>query len=130
MATTPTTKITKAGQDLSLSDATDMVWHKTVIQIYPVTDSTLKELTAGYNSLHLVFLGIFSGAAITLLVAYKTVTDVTQKPYYLAALLAASGLAVLFGIFGIGNYLRASKAQAKLYKEAVPLVAKSPEISN
>lgn len=130
MATTPTTKLTKASQNLSLSDATDMVWHKTIVNIYPITDSKLEELTAGYNSMYLIFFGICVGAAISLGIAYPQITTADQKPYYLAAFLTSIGLSVLSGIAGVGRYWRASNAKAKLYKEAVPLVAKSPDISN
>jgi hypothetical protein len=108
----------------------ETVWHKGTIKVYPVTDSKLDELTAGYNSLHLVFLGIFAGGTISSGIALGTGTDVSQKPYYLAAFLTSLGLSILFGIIGVGNYRRASRAKTKLYQESVPLEVKSPEISN
>ncbi len=105
----------------SLHDVMETVWHKGTVKVYPVTDSKLEELTAGYNSLHLVFFGIFIGAAISFLIACRSTPVATEKPYYLAACIAAFGVGILFGVVGIGNYVRASKAKNKLYKESVPL---------
>jgi hypothetical protein len=121
-------KLTKATEKpLELSDAMETVWHKTTVHIYPVSDSQLAELTAGYNSLYLVFFGICCGAAILLLITYPQVTDSTQKPYYFAALLAAIGLTVFFGIAAGGRYYRAYKAKKRL-EATVPL--NPPQSSN
>lgn len=124
----PTTKITKATETLTLADAMDTVWHRTTVKIYPITDSKLEELTAGYNSIYLVFFGICVGAAISLCIIYPQITTDNQKPYYLAALIASIGLSVFSGIGGIGRYVRAIKAKNRLYQEAVPL--QPPQISN
>jgi|SRR5580704_15373469 hypothetical protein len=116
------TKLTKAPAAPTLADATDMVWHKTTIRVYPVTSSQLDELIAGYNSLSLVFLGICFGAALTLGIACRqTTANAAEKPYYLVGCIAAVILAVFFGVHGIGGYVRASTKKSKLYKEAIPL---------
>jgi hypothetical protein len=117
----PPTKITKATETpFALADAIETVWHKTTVHIYPVSDSQLAELTAGYNSVYLVFFGIFVGAAVSLGVTYPQITDVTLKPYYFAALFAAIGLAALSGIAAGERYVRASGAKQRLEK-SVPL---------
>jgi glucan phosphoethanolaminetransferase (alkaline phosphatase superfamily) len=117
--TTPPTTTTTPG--IFLADATEMIWHKTVIRIYPVTDSTLEELTAGYNSLHLVFFGVCIGAAISLFIAFRTTTALSEKPYYLFSFLACLGLGALFGTFGITNYLRARQSKNRLYEQSIPI---------
>lgn len=116
-----TTKLTKANLTPTLADATDMVWHRTIIRVYPVTDSQLEELTAGYNSLHLICFGIFFGAFISLGIALAQTTSVTDKPYYFMGTLVMLGLSVLFGINGIGNYVRAYRRKRQLYSECVPI---------
>jgi hypothetical protein len=124
----PPTKLTKAPEKpLELADAMETVWHKTVQHIYPVSDSQLAELTAGYNSIYLVFFGICLGATISLAITYPQITDAGQKPYYFVSLLAAIGFAALSGIAGIGRYLRASNAKRRL-EASVPL--EPPQISN
>jgi hypothetical protein len=117
----PTTKLTKAKTGPTLADATDMVWHKTVIRVYPVTDSQLEELTAGFNSLHLICFGIFVGAFISLLIAFFQTSSASEKPYYFAGTLVMFGLSVLFGINGIGNYVKAYRRKSKLYGESIPI---------
>lgn len=118
----PPTKLTKAPEEkpLGLADAMETVWHKTVQHIYPVSDSQLDELTAGYNSLYLVFLGICLGGVISLGITYPQITNATQKPYYFAALLVSIFFAFFFAIAGIGRYTRASSAKKRL-KHSVPL---------
>jgi hypothetical protein len=116
----PPTKLTKAPESPALADAMETVWHKTVQHIYPVSDSQLAELTAGYNSLYLVFFGVFTGAAISLGITYPQITAVGQKPFYLAALIVSIGLAAFFAIAGIGRYARASGAKKRLEK-SLPL---------
>jgi hypothetical protein len=108
----------------TLADATDMIWHKTQIRIYPVTDSKLEELTAGYNSIYLVFFGIFIGAAVSLFIAFKETAVIAEKPYYLAGFIGTLGVGILSGIAGITNLVRASLSKKRLYREAVPLVPK------
>jgi hypothetical protein len=116
------TKLTKAPPDPKLADAMHVIWHKTPMRMYGVSDSQLEELTAGYNSLHLVCFGICVGAGFTLLIAFKqTASTAAEKPYYLAGMIALFGLSVMFGINGMVNYARASRRKAKLYKESVPL---------
>ncbi len=117
----PTTKLTKAAETPLLSDAMETVWHKNVVHIYPIPDSKLEELIAGYNSLYMVFFGICVGAIISLGVTYPQVAMASQKPYYLAALLSSIGLAALFGIAGVAGYVRAAKAKRRLYEECVPI---------
>jgi glucan phosphoethanolaminetransferase (alkaline phosphatase superfamily) len=104
-----------------LTDATEMIWHKTVIRIYPVTDAKLEELTAGFNSIHLVFFGICLGAAVSLCIAFKQTSATADKPYFLFAFLAAVLGAVLFGAMGITNYIRANRSKKKLYEQSVPI---------
>jgi NhaP-type Na+/H+ or K+/H+ antiporter len=119
---TGTTKLTKGDQSPALADAANMVWYKTVIHIYPVTDSQLEELTAGYNSLHLVCFGICVGAACSLLIALEqTASTAAERPYYFAGMVAMFGLSVMFGINGVMNYVRASRRKAKLYRESIPV---------
>lgn len=110
------------GKATLLSDATEIVWHKTKMRMYGVSDSQLEELTAGYNSLHLVFFGICVGAAVTLLVAFKQLPVKSDDgPYYLAAIIATGGLAVVCGWNGLMNYRKASKRKQKLYEESIPI---------
>lgn len=125
----PPTKLTKAPEEKpwALADAMETVWHKTTVHIYPVSDSQLAELTAGYNSIYLVFFGICVGAAISLAITYPQITNPVQKPYYFFALLAAIGLAVLSGIAAWERYKRASNAKTRL-EQTVPL--EPPQISN
>lgn len=113
----PPTKLTKATEPpIALADAMETVWHKSIVHMYPVSNSQLAELTAGYNSIYLVFFGIFVGAAVSLGITYPQITDVTLKPYYFAALLVAIGLAVLSGIAAGERYVRASSARRQLEK--------------
>jgi len=117
----PQTKLSKATEKpFALADAMETVWHKTTVHIYPVSDSQLAELTAGYNSIYLVFFGIFVGAAISLGATYPQITDTTLKPYYFAALIVALGLAALSGIAAGERYMRASSAKKRL-EASVPL---------
>ena len=124
------TKLTPASEtsDPTLKDAMETVWHKGLVKIYPITDSKLNELTAGYNSLHLVFFGIFIGAGISFLIACRSTIAAAEKPYYLAACIMTFGLGILFGITGITNYVRAWRAKNELYKNSVPL--EPPKNSN
>jgi hypothetical protein len=118
----PKTKLTPASDpNLTLKDAMETVWHKGTVKIYPVTDSKLEELTAGYNSLYLIFFGVSIGAGISFLIACRSTIAASEKPYYLAACIATFGLAVLFGIAGFGNYRRARRAKANLYENSIPL---------
>lgn len=115
-------KLTKAEQGPLLAEATEMIWHKTTIRMYGVSEPHLEELTAGYNSLHLIFFGVCLGAAITLAIALgQTSFTASERPYYIACLLATIGLALFFGINGITNYCRASKRKKQLYEESVPI---------
>jgi hypothetical protein len=121
-----TTRLTKGDQGPTLADATEFIWHKTIMHMYAVSDSALEELTAGYNSLHLVCFGICVGAAFTLLIAFEqTASTAGERPYYFAGMIAMFGLSVMFGINGVVNYIRASRRKAKLYKESVPLTPPS-----
>jgi hypothetical protein len=97
-----------------------MVWHKRTIHMYAIPDSELRELTSGYNSLHLVLFGVCIGAFISLFTAYKTANiDTSTKPYFIAAILVSVGLAVWCGI-GTMHHYRASKSRiADLHKEDV-----------
>lgn len=114
-------KLTKATQPLELSDAMETLWHKTTVHVYPVSDAQLAELTAGYNSIYLVFFGVCFGAAISLLITYPQLAETDPKrPYYFAALLVALGFAALSGIAGIGRYRRASKTRKRL-EQSLPL---------
>lgn len=119
-------KLTKATEKpLELSEAMETVWHKTTVHIYPVSDSQLAELTAGYNSLYLILFGIFAGAAISLGITYPQLTATSgQKPYFLAALITAIGLTFMFGIAGVGRLIRASAAKKRL-ENTVPLTRNS-----
>ena len=118
---TTITKLTKAEANPTLADATDMQWHRTTIRIYPVTDSQLEELTAGYNSLYLVLFGIFAGAAVTLWVALKQTSAAADKPYYFLALLVAFGFTLLSGVAGFTKLSAAHRCKKKLYQESVPI---------
>jgi hypothetical protein len=119
------TRLTAADRAPTLNDAMETVWHKGVVKIYPVTDSKLEELTAGYNSLYLIFFGIFAGAGISFLIAFETAVVADKKPYYVGACISTLGVAILFGIVGITNYVRASRAKAKLYQDSIPLEPKA-----
>jgi|ERR1700678_826793 hypothetical protein len=127
MTSTPESKtktvLTKAEQGPTLlADATDIIWHKTMIRMYGVSDAQLEELTAGYNSLHLICFGICLGAAVTLLIAFEQTAEKSpDKPYYLAVFVAAAGLSAFFGINGIANYWKASRRKKQLYRESVPI---------
>jgi hypothetical protein len=122
MDTERKTRLTPASDlDVPLKDAMETVWHKGTVKIYPVTDSKLEELTAGYNSLYLVFFGLSVGAGISFLIACGSTIASTEKPYYVAACITTWGLAVLFGIAGVGNFLRAQKAKTKLYQNSIPI---------
>jgi hypothetical protein len=121
MAESQSTNLTKGEPGPLLTDATDMQWHKTVIHIYPVTDSQLEELTAGYNSLYLILFGIFAGAAVTLWVALKQTSTEADKPYYFLAFLVALGFTLLSGVAGFTKLSAAHRCKKKLYQESVPI---------
>lgn len=113
----PPTKLTKATEKLFvLADVMETVWHKTTVHIYPVSDSQLAELTAGYNSIYLVFFGLCTGVLTSVAVTYPLITDAKLKIYYFSALLIFSGLAVMFGIVALERYVRASSSRRKLEK--------------
>jgi len=114
------TKLTKAAPEPTLKDATEMVWHKTTIRMYAISESQLEELAAGYNSLHLVFFGISIGAALALGIAWGQ-SEASQKLYYFSGALVMFGLSILFAINGFSNYRKASNCKKKLYQEAVPI---------
>jgi hypothetical protein len=105
----------------TLADLTDMIWHKTPMKMYGVSDSKLDELTAGYNSLYLFFSGICLGASVSLFVGLRTTTVQADKPMYLAASITTVILGVFFGLMGIHNYLRASRAKNRLYQQSIPI---------
>src|SRR5690242_1583093 len=126
MAATIKTKLTPAKGSPSLNDAMETVWHKGTVKIYPITDSKLDELTAGYNSLHLVFFGICVGAGTSFLIACKSAAGGNEKLYYFSACFISFGLSVFFGTIGITNYVRAYLSKRRLYKESVPLDPKTP----
>lgn len=121
MAAEQKTKLTPASDSLTLKDAMETIWYKGVIKIYPVTDSKLEELTAGYNSLYLVFCGIFIGAGFSFLIACNDTLVASEKPYYLAVCIATFGLGIFFAIHGITNYVRAWRAKRDLYENSIPL---------
>jgi len=116
------TKLTKGGQEPLLADATEMIWHKTTIRMYGVSEAQLEELTAGYNSLHLVFFGICFGAGLALGIAcQQTVSTAIARPYYFGGMIAMLGLSVVFAMNGITNYYRAYRCKNKLYRESIPI---------
>ena len=115
------TKLAKGKAQPTLGEATEMVWHKARIDMYPISNHQLEELTAGYNSLHLVLFGICFGAALALGIACKQAShDAAEKVYYFAGSLITSGLAILFAITGGTNFYRAYSCKRKLYKESIP----------
>jgi hypothetical protein len=90
--------------------------------MYSISDAHLEELTAGYNSLHLVFFGICLGATVTLIVALmQTARTAVERPYYFATLVAMIVLSAVCGVNGIGNYIRANDRKKKLYQESIPI---------
>jgi hypothetical protein len=106
------TKLTKPTAQPTLSDATEMIWHKTSIRVYPITESQLDELIAGYNSLSLVFFGVCFGAALTLgTVCRQAATNAPEEPYYVVGCAAALLLAVFFGVHGVGSYEKPPRRQ-------------------
>jgi hypothetical protein len=116
------TKLTKGEPSPTLADATEMIWHKTTIRMYGISDAQLEELTAGYNSLHLVFFGICIGAAITLIIAFmQTAPTAVERPYYFATMVAMVVLSAVCGVNGIGNYVKANDRKKKLYQESIPI---------
>jgi hypothetical protein len=116
------TKLTKGKAQPTLGEATEMVWHKARIDMYPISNHQLDELTAGYNSLHLVCFGICVGAALALGIACQQVShEGSERIYYFAGTLVMSGLAVLFAITGGTNFYRAYRCKRKLYKESIPI---------
>jgi hypothetical protein len=116
------TKLTKAPAGPMLADATEVIWHKTIMHMYGVSESQLEELTAGYNSLHLVCFGISVGAALTLFIAFRQAASTApERPYYFGSMIAMCGLSILFGGNGIMNYLKASRRKSRLYRESVPI---------
>jgi hypothetical protein len=121
MDTPSIAKFTKA-KPTTLAEATEVIWHKTPIRMYGVSEPLLDELMAGYNSLSLVFFGVCSGAALTLGIACRqTTATAPEKPYYVIGCMAATLLAVFFGLYGIGNYRKVSAKKKKLYRESVPI---------
>lgn len=111
-------KFTKA-KSPTLADATEVRWHKTVTNMYAISDSKLNELTAGYNSLYLLFCGICLGAFVSIFIALRTSTSGTDKPMYLAAAIVTGVLGVFFGIIGLYNHFKVSQAKKKLHREAI-----------
>lgn len=116
------TKLTKGKAQPTLGEATEMIWHKSRIDMYPISNHQLEELTAGYNSLHLIFFGICFGAAIALGIACKqTLSNAPEKIYYFSGALIMAGLALSFAVSGGTNFYRAYSCKKKLYKESVPI---------
>jgi glucan phosphoethanolaminetransferase (alkaline phosphatase superfamily) len=115
------TKLTKAPPSPTLADAMQVIWHKTPMRMYGVSDSQLEELTAGYNSLYLILFGICVGAAISLGIAWREATSVADKPYYCGSFIATLLVALLSGLAGFTNYWRAFRRKQKLYEDSVPL---------
>jgi asparagine N-glycosylation enzyme membrane subunit Stt3 len=89
--------------------------------MYVVSKNQLEELTAGYNSLYLVFFGICVGAVISLGIAFSQSSVASEKPYYMLGFVAALGLSVVSGIAAGINFARAVRCKRNLYKEAVPI---------
>jgi len=104
-----------------LADAVEVIWHKTTIHMYGVSDSQLEELTAGYNSLYFVLFGICTSAAVSLGIAFAQTSEASDKPYYLAGTLATLGIAAVAGVTGFMRYGAASARKKKLYRESVPI---------
>jgi ABC-type phosphate/phosphonate transport system permease subunit len=116
------TKLSKAKASPTLADATDMIWHRAEIHMYCVSDSQLEELTAGYNSFHLVFLGLFFGAFIAFLIAFKQEPSTApERIYYFSTSLISAVAAIFFGVNGVTNYVRALKRKKKLLQESIPM---------
>ena len=119
MSTTPATRLRK-GDATPLTELTSMVWHKRTIHMYAVPESELRELTSGYNSLHLVFFGVCVGAFVSLSIAYMSANlGTSTKPYFVALILASAGLAVWCGISALRHYNVTTNKIATLYKEDV-----------
>jgi hypothetical protein len=114
------TKLTKAPPP-TLADAVDVTWYKTRMRMYAISDDTLEKLTAGFNSLYLVVFGICVGAGVSIGIAWRETTVDANKPYYCGLFVAIMGLAVISGIVGITNYVRAYLQRKRLYEESVPL---------
>lgn len=99
------------------------MWHRTPIKMYAVCEPSLRELTAGYNSVHLVFFGIFFGAAIAFGIACSQVpkTDAMTRYYYFAVTLATFLVSIFFAVAGGMSLWRAHKEKEKLYSESEPI---------
>lgn len=125
-STEPTRKgYGKAKPGPSYPELADMVWHKRTIHMYAVPDSELRELTSGYNSLHLVLFGICLGVFVSLLIAYKTANlDEATKPYFMAGVLVSCGLSLWCGIGTIKHYKTTQQRVNALQKEEI--VVKTP----
>jgi hypothetical protein len=91
--------------------------------MYAVCEPSLRELTAGYNSVHLVFFGIFFGAAIAFGIAWGQVpkTDQMARFYYFSSALCTLLVSLFFGVAGGVSLWKAHKEKDKLYSGSQPI---------
>jgi hypothetical protein len=116
------------GKQPKLTDAVVMRWHQTVINMYGVSEPSLNEMIAGYNSVYSVFFGICVGAAISLGLTIKTISlGGDYKRYCFDAFLVTIGLSFFFGIAFVNNLVRAILCKKRLYKEAIPITGPSKD---
>lgn len=106
---------------VTLADAVEMTFHRMKCKVYVVLDAQMNELLAGYNSLHLLFFGVFLGATVSLWIAFAETAKDAGRYYYFNAAVATSLGAIYSGIVGLVNFLKALKRRNEIYANAVPL---------
>ena len=115
------TKLTPAKAGPTLADAAPQVWHKTPIKMYAVSEESLRELTAGYNSLHLVFFGIFFGCFVSCLIAYTQTSEQVLRGRYFFAFLATALVSFFFAVSAGISLWKAHSCKKRLVKQSVPI---------
>ena|SRR5271165_2445789 len=109
-----------------LEEVTEMVWHKTPIKMYAISEPTIKELTAGYNSIHLVCFGVCAGAAVAFSIAWGQ-TEMIPLRYVYGGLFWGTLVGTLvFGIAGGLKLYEAHNCKKDLEKQSVPLAPPMP----
>jgi hypothetical protein len=114
----PKTSYRKA-KPLSVAEAMRTEVYCPIEKKYLISQSTIEEMFAGYNSIFSVFFGVFAGVAGVFWGFWNQCTVEPTKMYYLTFAVVSTVFTVLCGTLFLFGYVRAIVKKRKLYKEAV-----------